>query len=893
MNLLNRSRIGRAIILLVLLGAFCIPATQMQAKDLSAEASAFEITFEELGYEEQVLQDPYSAVRYYFSLPINWKPNSPTFVELHLNYTFAGGDVLPPGLLVVNLNYDELMSTHFLPSGEFTQEIELPTELLYAPETGLANMLELQFISYIDCNLDQDLEAYLTVRNSSLLHIGYEIAMPVLNLGAFPQPLYFTQALIPDQAMFVLPDDPNTNELEAALSITSRIGESTRDKLPLSVTSAGELNPENAVDAHLIVIGTPETNSLINQLELPVSVQERELELRSAIPTVVFPDQAFNVQITAKNTSESPQALEILDRLPAGVQMECADCVQLDSGLYRWELGTLDPGQEVTIEFQVTVDSGIILPDSLFEHTASLVNTDGAVLNVDSLSTTVDSEGNLEEASQVVESTVEKSAYFFTQDDEAVAEEAGIIQEIISPWNPGKVVVVVTGLSDETVYKAGLALGTRDQFLGMNGPVAIVQSALPSDDVSEMSAEMITFRSLGYQNVRATYFEEVLQVNFDIPPGWLINDGMTLELHHAYSEALNSFFSNLEIGTNGFPVKTILYGDQETSESIWTTVKIPTNLLQAGTNVLTFRLIGDYPICLSYRVAQSFWSTIFSDSYLYLPHTVVPIDFDLDQYPYPFTLKPDLSDLLFALPAKMSMEQFQEIVHLASSLGYSAKGAQFFPQVVQGEVAPETYADHNIIVYGRPLESAVISTLNHLLPQPFIPGTDVIQQSVDNIIYQIPQNYDLGFIQLLPSPRSSEKAVLVLTGSTDSGVNWSVNALLDDQLNYKLEGNLAVLATENVIRTTNTLKVKEDILEGLIPTETPETTQPPESTPAPTATPMPEIEATPTPTSTSTPVKTVSASQVSAQRPSLLWYLLGLSLVIIVATLYLVIRKRK
>ncbi len=837
----------------------------------------YEVTLEQLGYTERTLQDPYSAVRYYYSLPANWLPNDGTYAILDLNLSYSGISFMPSSLLVISLNNQVILSTPFQTTGDSTLQVNLPKDVLYEPNTGIANVLELEFISYVDCNTNTDARVLLTVRNSSLLHFTYTVQTPTLNLKDFPAPLYFDQSLIPSGVGIVLPNEPSRTEFETALTLAARLGASTRNNIPLSVVYADNLTTDWAAANHLLIIGTPGTNPLITQMDLPVSPQLSALDLHSYLPVTILSTQPFTMGLAVRNTSGAPQTLILRERFPEGASIDCqGNCIQHAPGIFEWNLGTLEINQEKSINFVVTLDGAAFPQGSFFEHGASLINEKGQVVSGNSLSGQVDPVTKTNITTEIKTSQTMKGTFFFVQGEEAIVDGDGIIQETVSPWNPGKVVIVLTGLSDKSLQKAGRALGATTGFPGMDGPVALVKSADILADRTPVINEDSTFKALGYQDVKASYYSDLLQVNFDVPPGWAVDEDAALRLHYSYSAAMSEMFSALEIGLNGLPLKSILLDKQDITDDLWAMVNIPKDTLNAGPNRLSFKLISDYPECVSYQVAQSYWARIFSDSYLHLPHTIVPVDFSLDQFPYIFTTQSDLSDVTFALPTQTSQEQLHGLAQLASFLGYAAGGDQFLPSVVWEKSASETSADSNIIAYGRPTENLTISAINDSLPQRFIPGTDKILQNPENIIYRMPDDYEFGYIELLPSPWKSDKAVLVITGTTDRSASWSLGALMNDQLNYKLTGNLAILTSDNDLRSLDTrVKADEKIIK-----------------PAPT----PAAAMTPEPLTTPQTGSTLDAAEVNgspiSSRSVLLWPLLGASLLLIFGTLYLVWKRK-
>jgi len=792
----------------ILLMVVPMPVSMARAQD----AGFYDISFEQLGYDESSLQDPYGYARYYFSLPANWQPLAGSYVDLHLSYWVANGETGTTGNVTVLFNGQVMVSEDLDAQGEITLQVDLPPELMRLPEDNLVNALEIRFEAYVACDeTNKGAQALLAIRKSSYFHFAYKLRPLTVDLGRYPQPFYNDNAFIEEQTTLVLPDQPVATDLEAAVTISALLGRLTGNRIELDVASAANWNPAADGVDNLIVVGKPDTNPIIAQLKLPASLQERSLGLWSVMPAQVTAQQPFTLTLNVKNTSDATVQVNVLDRLPDGATIKgcSAECIQSNPGEYEWQVGSLEAGQEVSNQVQVVLNAALFPTGSRFEHTASLYDADRKLINVDSLSVPVAEEGS---DSQAVP-PAEKGKYFFAVDERAVSENDGLIQEIISPWDAGKAIVVVTGLTDEALLKAGWAMGTRTQFPGMNGQMALIENTLPYT-LTKNDAVDIPFQSLGLADTRINATQSLvtqsgstqgaMQVKFDVPYAWALGEDTSLALHFAYSAALQKLTGTLEVGLNGMPVNSVLLGDQP-NVTTWMRLSLPKNRIHVGSNVLTLGVTADIPRCASLQVINSLWATVFADSYLHLPHDVQPTAFDLRYFPQPFVATADLSDTVFALPEQVKPAQAMELLRLAEYLGYTTKGNTFRPKVVLGgDPTKEPLAGYNLIAYGRPTENAYIAAANASLAQPFIPGADSIIQTVDNVVYRLPDKYDLGFIQLLNSPWSQDKMMLVVTGSSNPGVSWAVNGLLDTKISYKLKGNLGVLISAEDVRSTDT-----------------------------------------------------------------------------------------
>jgi len=830
--------VSHVCFLLALWGLFFPILVAMPAHPVEAQAAqTFDLTLEGLGYQEQVLRGPLGKVHYYFGLPADWRPSAGGYLELNLVYTVSGQEGYAPALLTVQMNNHVLHTESFEASSGLQLHVDMPPEVWHLSEEEYVNDLRLSLEVHAPCELA--LLTSLVIQPSSYFRIVYSARPLLTDLALYPKPLYQRLAFEPVQTRFVLSAGPNSADIRAATMIAAKLGALTGDQLPLVATLSSDLPPE-ANEEHLIIIGQPESSPLLRRLDLPLPLTERRLALRSEMPATVAPGQTFNCTLTVKNTSSTPIELTLEDRWPPSTTLlACQDeCEEVMPNVLRWDIGRLTVGQEISTVVQVRLEPLTPLRESV-EHTASLLDKDGNVINVDTLVATV----GTTDKGQTVASDPEKGAYFFARDGRGIAEGDGLIQEVVSPWSPRRAALVVTGLSDEAILRAGQALGARTGFPGMSGPYAIVQAAQPVSETTARPVEDITFASLGYVDSVLDVYTEGIGYTFYVPRAWALDEDAGLALHFAHGTALSVVSATLEIQLNGVPIYSVLLDEQNVYDT-WSAIPLPQSRLAVGTNRLNIRLSGDFPECMDVVFAERFWLTIYSGSFLHLPHEKTKSTFDLADFPQPFGDQNDLGDVVFLLPGHPAVTEVEGLLRLASRLGSAARGDAFLPQVaLGGDPEKAMWGSYEVIALGRPTGNPYVADVNDSLPQPFIPGTDEIRQQVDHIIYRLPPGYSLGYVQELASPWDEDRVMLVVTGSTDEAVAWALDVLTNDELSYQLSGNLATVVREGEVRATDTREsAAEDGTEisyaTLIQVMTPEATV----TPTPTVTP-----ATPTP----------------------------------------------
>ncbi|MBN1875833.1 MAG: cellulose biosynthesis cyclic di-GMP-binding regulatory protein BcsB, partial [Anaerolineae bacterium] len=798
MRALSRKLSGILWLWLWVLGAVLL----FPSDTLAQAGQTWEITLKELGFADEVLKGPIDQARYYFGLPANWLPQSGTYLQLNLEYAASGQDQYIAGLLSVRLNNEVLHTYNLGQTNHLSLTIDIPPHVLRLFENQQINQLQLDLEVYEDCDLA--VLTSLTVRSASLLHFRYNERPLLLDLALYPKPLFQSRAFEPSGVRFVLPDEPTWAEIQTAAIIAARLGQLTDAGINFTVSTAAEISSLSAYTEHLFIIGAPERNPLIRQFPAsPVSLAERQLKLFSELPCSVTPQEPFSYTLVLQNTTTRSQRLFVKDRWPAGVSLlDCAGACEITAAnLLTWDVGDVGVGEVVSLTVQAHLNIMEGVPPRL-EHTASLVDQQGQFLNEDTLAAQV----TWMPDSCRLTSSETKSRFFFATKEEAVPEYDGVVQEFALAPLSKYAVIVVTGLDDQAVLRAGQALGNKAWFPGMVGTYAIVQDAQVLVEENTPPVEDTTLEALGYVdqvfNVSGT---ESTSYYFRVLRGWSIMSDAALFLHFAHGVALNPLSSTLEIDLNRIPIYSVHLNERNV-QNTWVEVPLPSELLLPGSNRLGFQLSGAFPDCVPPQYLRGLWLTVFANSFLHLPYgESEDFTLDLNDFPQPFNDSRGLSEVAFSLSAHPTNTELQGMLNLGAYFGSSVSGDYFSPRVLLGGCpVSETLTAQHLVAIGRPTENCYISTVNDLLPQPFISGTNEIYQQVDNVIYRLPPAYSLGYIQELTSPWAPARALMVVTGSTDEGVGWALNALVNGTLNYQLKGNLSILVQKDMLRTTDT-----------------------------------------------------------------------------------------
>ena len=185
--------------------------------------------------------------------------------------------------------------------------------------------------------------------------------------------------------------------------------------------------------------------------------------------------------------------------------------------------------------------------------------------------------------------------------------------------------------------------------------------------------------------------------------------------------------------------------------------------------------------------------------------------------------------------------------------------------------------------------------MNENLPQPFLEGTDRLEQVLGDIGYRLPAGYEVGVLETLRSPWSDDKAILVITGTGATGQTNAARILYEQAGAREFLGGdvvfvndttfspvdtrfieertelltaIPLLATEAVLAQSQTAPpdFRTTVTPG--PTLTPSLTRTPEATLSPTALFTQTVTATvPTPFPTFEPLPQTSLEPVAVEAP--------------------------
>ncbi len=828
-------------------------ATQQPQKPVLAQTpppKTTALTFQNLKFDNQQLKGPLDNTSYSFNLPADWIMQPGSYVELNVDYNSIGAeenDILAQMEVFLN---DRLL--HVEPfRGESVSrlvQVGLPPDELFIYEDQDTNALDVNFLVNVEC--DQASQTTLNIKDTSLLSFNYTERAPILDLLYYPRPIYHPDSFEAHQLYIVHSQKPSAGELRAIAMISAKLGEVIGEGFVITTTSTIPPPETLLANSHVIILGTPQNNPLITQLTLPIVIAEREHTFWSEMPATVLKNQVFSYTLNIQNTSLSAASFTVVDRLPRGTILKgCTENCNLGQpGTITWKIDNLEPEAISSVTVVVSITNALA-PDDLLEHVGTLYNSSNVPINTDSLAI---KQGPLP-TQEIVNSLLQKSPFFFSKDGIEIAETDGLVQEIQSPWSNRHVAIVVTGLNDEALIKAGQALGGQNNFPGMQGQYVVIQDTRPFTSPNPtLQRNRFTLADLGFPNetvVGALVLDQ--QYSFSIPGSWKISDDAYFNLHFANSTAFSGISSTLNVSLNNLIVGSASLNDAHT---ISRTVKIPLpgNAFEPGENDLDLSvstaLLNE---CMTIDTSN-YWITFFNDSELALPHEKLPASaLDLEFYVRPFNEDLTLKNLVLALPNNPTENMVQGLVNMLYIMGNESGSSVFSPEVTYAdENSLKDWANFNIIAIGLPTDNAFIAEFNDNLPQSFYPGTNQIQQKVDNIIYRISPETSIGLVQELVGPKNPGQAILAITGTNDEGLSWA-QAAMGGPNAFNMFGNLAYIRGNKIQSIDTRITSQDEVLsttQSVAPELQAASTVQPTPTLTPTQTPIPDPTPIPTPT---------------------------------------------
>jgi hypothetical protein len=231
------------------------------------------LTFRQLGYGATTLSRDTPDHQYSVDLPNNFQiSRTGSRLDLITNHFPRSPD--KPTALQIEVNGRLLFSLPLTETNAISNKvhIDLPTGLLRSGSNSIAVHLDTS-----DTCEEPGAVVDAVIDETSALSFGYQQVSYPADLSFYPLPFAETSLLRVPVTM-VLPDRPTARDLAAAMTIAAGLGRKSGGEIDLHAILARDFDPNIHQHHHLIVIGRPDDNAFLDELELPLAIDDTVLE---------------------------------------------------------------------------------------------------------------------------------------------------------------------------------------------------------------------------------------------------------------------------------------------------------------------------------------------------------------------------------------------------------------------------------------------------------------------------------------------------------------------------------------------------------------------------------------------------------------------------------------
>lgn len=662
-------------IFLIILFAFPSPVfasiSQNEAPELLNDIQITDnraiFSFADLGNSAKELQGPLGETAILFSIPPNWQITSGSTVEIRFDVVISGSgtetqneatNYVAGGNLIVTFNNVLIGIVTVNQSGSYIQQFAIPEEAITSKRQDGRHVLSIALDAQLSCNYD--LNTNVTIKVDSFFDIFFQQTSPTLDLSKLPTPFYQANSIVTGSTLFIIRDDPQPVELQAAMNVISGFGAMINRAYTFQLVNYSALDETAKTQNNLVFIGFPSSFDVLSEINLTIPVKNGSFE-------------------------------------------------------------------------------GIASPSI---------------------------------------------------DD-------GILQMATSPWNASKVVLLVSGNSEEALSKAAYAVSTGNILIYQDPALAYVSNVqfLPTEIPV---VEKFRLEDLGYSTATITGTGKSTEAYiFFASKSQLASVESYIELIYNHSGLREYTGSSFSLYLNGTVFFTKILSE-ETEQVTNLQIRIPPGFLRYGENILELEVdMLEQPGCNEDSAISNPWFSVSNQSSFFMPTAeenllseIILRDFKF--FPEIFSISSDLSELTFVLPPN-NLEAWRIAANLSYLIGSTAQPSISNIKVVYGDsVVEDVKTNQSLIIIGKASDIPFITEINEELPAPFDLTTNTASEKQLLISYRIPQGQNVGYLELIPSPFNNEKSILFVSGNTDVGVTLAGNTLLETRLQDQLAGIFAV-----------------------------------------------------------------------------------------------------
>lgn len=300
--------------------------------------------------------------------------------------------------------------------------------------------------------------------------------------------------------------------------------------------------------------------------------------------------------------------------------------------------------------------------------------------------------------------------------------------------------------------------------------------AQDTQPVIENNTVTVSFADLGIteQDMFSPYGSS--RILFATPPNWKLPSTatLTLDLDVFFSGADAALVTENESGYGGsldvsFNNQTIASINLTAEGPQTYTVEIPARALVPSRNDQRHELLLFLDASISCEYDIQTVVSVHPTSSIEIPFEESPINADLTRLPWPFFVRDPLLPApltLIVVPDAPSVTELQAMLNVAAGFGSITNNDFNYKVVSAGRLQEEQWGDSHLVFVGLP--EAFSAFLTHIqLPVPVVNGqfADLSGAYADD-----------GVVQIAQSPWNPNRAVLVISGNSETAVDKAAKA---------------------------------------------------------------------------------------------------------------------
>jgi len=356
--------------------------------------------------------------------------------------------------------------------------------------------------------------------------------------------------------------------------------------------------------------------------------------------------------------------------------------------------------------------------------------------------------------------------------EQPIPENGAVLQRVSSD---GREYLLCVARDDDALLEAARFLSDANRVKQATGSCIVVysyesQSYIEAANASSLALDGV-YRLTDVLGKGATFtgpFEQTVVMYLPVADDYALSSEARFTFNIRYSANLD-FSRSLMTVYWGSDIP--LYSTRLTEENAaGQTISFAPPADAIGTNYTYVTVVFDLEIqdlVCTERDMNTPWAYIAGDSTFYLP-SGSNSTLSLKNLPAPFQSNSTMNDVLFILPDEPTAGELTLTARTAGLLG-SGSSPYGKLRVIRAADFKENDADHNLVVIGLGRNNAFIRKINDKLSFRYNDSYSGVSSN-DRLIISEDYASEVGSIQLLTSPYSADRAMLVLTAPQSNGL---------------------------------------------------------------------------------------------------------------------------